>query len=257
MSAYVPGCSSVRTPSSWSKSCVPVPPPETIRGARLSARRRSTSTHERLEQLTGARAPEVVGDGVLMVADVALDTRVLEAGGVGDLVARAPRCGPRRRGRCGARRPRCPPGPGAGVPSVPPAASSWATLAGSSATTIRPSARALRAARRSSFGLGDDGGEEHDSRYSGLDHGLALRKRGAAHADAAGGDLPARDVRRLVHLRDRPHVVPVHPRVLGERRDVRIQHVEVEDERRRPELEISIPAGRSELHWDHGSTAPA
>ena len=43
-------------------------------------------THERLEQLTGARAPEVVGDGVLMVADVALDSRVLEVGGVGDLL---------------------------------------------------------------------------------------------------------------------------------------------------------------------------
>ena len=61
---------------------MPVPPPETIRGARPSAPSRSTSADERLQQLARARAPELVVDRVLVVADVALETGVLEPVGV-------------------------------------------------------------------------------------------------------------------------------------------------------------------------------
>ena len=60
----------------------------------------------------------------------------------------------------------------------------------------------------------DDRGEQHHAGDAGVGHHLGLGQRRAAHADAAGGDLPACDVDRLVHLRDGPQRVAVRLRVL-------------------------------------------
>ena len=65
-----------------------------------------------------------------------------------------------------------------------------------------------------------------------------------AHADRAGGDLPARDLRALMTLRVRaePHRTALHR--LRHTRDVSLERVQIDDERRRVDVVERNSGGR-------------
>ena len=144
-----------------------------------------------------------------------------------------------------------------GRPERRPAAASWATLAGSSATTIRSVGARIQRRQPLELRRRDDGGEEHHAGDAGVGHHLRLGQRRAAHADAAGRDLAPRDVDRLVHLRDGPQRVAVRlrraPRAMRCWRRGRPDRARARACRARS----ASPAGRSGARWGRGSTARA
>ena len=116
---------------------------------------------------------------------------------------------------------------------------------------------AVQIGQAGQLGRRHDRREQHHAGDAGVGHHLGLAQRGAADADAAGGDLRARDLDGLVDLGDGADVVAVGGAVRRERRHVGVEDIEVEHQRRRAELvpragladQVLVRAAR---HIDHG-----